>query len=274
MYRRKLKPERSITGYIPVLVALFVALLAGVFFGRVMGFRVAGFIILAYSLITLIPLLRTRNIGYLASMLYMLSLALFLLSIPESELRGNMRWHLPEISIFLVVTTIFLLIWLLYLAFRKKTKWRGRELLELAAMNITESPESFTPRPRPIAKLQFTKPELRDFAGFLERNLISLVFIEDNGLVCMPVRVGEEIPLLYKFNIDYADRTWVRFQFDGNVTARISKKDYLYYKDDLSFDNLCNSLGQLYLEFFELFRQGKEIRIIDRMDELRISVFS
>lgn len=144
----------------------------------------------------------------------------------------------------------------------------------MAAANIEESTESYTPRPRPIMRLDYTKSELREFADFLSRKLICLSFREESRYVFMPVKTGEEVPLLYKPSIDYDGRSWIAFDFDGKVSVNIARRDYLFYKDDLAFDQLCDSLGKLFLEFFELFRQGNEIRIIDRMDELKISVFS
>jgi hypothetical protein len=39
---------------------------------------------------------------------------------------------------------------------------------------------------------------------------------------------------------------------------------------DLDFDQLCQSLGDLFGEFLELSKQGQESRIIDRMNALRL----
>ena len=51
-------------------------------------------------------------------------------------------------------------------------------------------------------------------------------------------------------------------------------KDYLTYKEDLSFDRLCESLGNVFVEFLDLFKKGESVRIIDRMDALGLSIFS
>jgi hypothetical protein len=42
----------------------------------------------------------------------------------------------------------------------------------------------------------------------------------------------------------------------------------------LAFDQLCTSLGQLFIEFFELYKKGEGIRVIDRMDDLKLPVLS
>ena len=61
---------------------------------------------------------------------------------------------------------------------------------------------------------------------------------------------------------------------NGNVSVNISKQDYLDYKEDLAFEQLCNSLSDVIIKFIELHVSGREIRIIDKMDNLKIGIFS
>ena len=44
---------------------------------------------------------------------------------------------------------------------------------------------------------------------------------------------------------------WTLSDFDGNVSASISKKDYLAFTEELAFDQLCDSLGKLFIEFMD-----------------------
>ena len=44
------------------------------------------------------------------------------------------------------------------------------------------------------------------------------------------------------------------------------------FQEALSFDKLCESLGHLFIEFAELHQRGEGVRIIDRMNALRISI--
>jgi hypothetical protein len=68
--------------------------------------------------------------------------------------------------------------------------------------------------------------------------------------------------------------TWVAIDYDGNITVNITEEDYLLFKMDLDFDQLCQSLGGLFGEFLELSKQGQESRIIDRMNALRLFPFN
>jgi hypothetical protein len=72
---------------------------------------------------------------------------------------------------------------------------------------------------------------------------------------------------------DYLDDTWVAIDYDGNVTVNIIEKDYLLFKQDLDFDQLCQSLGNVITEFLELSKQGQNSQIIDRMNALRLNPF-
>ena len=56
--------------------------------------------------------------------------------------------------------------------------------------------------------------------------------------------------------------------------ANTNVEDYLDYKEDLAFDQLCNSLNDVIIEFIRLYNEGSEVRIIDKMDNLRINVFT
>lgn len=273
-YRRKLKPISNINIYLPAIFSWTIFLAVFFIFGKVIALFALGIILVVFGGMTLIPYSRTKNSGFLVSSIYLFILSLFVFTIPPDLIFNSSGKNLPPFSGLLLVVILIMVAWLIYLTVKRKLKWRGSEIYELAAANISESMESYTPRPRPIVKLDYTKSELREFGDFLKRNLISLAFIEDARIVFVPIKNGEEVPLLYKLNIDYKDRTWVAFDFEGNVSVNIAKRDYLYYKDDLAFDELCDSLGKLYLEFFELFRKGNEVRIIDQMNELKVGLFT
>jgi hypothetical protein len=153
-------------------------------------------------------------------------------------------------------------------------KWRGREILELAANNVDQTNGSFTERPLPTGKIDFSKNDLEEFARFFERKLLGLVYREDSRIVFMPLKYKNEYFALFNPNYNYHEKTWVAISYSGNVSVNISKKDYLDYREDLAFDQLCNSLSDIMINFIELFLDGREVRIIDKMDELKISVFS
>ena len=88
------------------------------------------------------------------------------------------------------------------------------------------------------------------------------------------VKMGSEFHPSVWLRPDYVGRTWVSIGFDGNVAVNLSQEDYLDYRQDLSFDQLCASLANLFIEFLDLFRKGQGVRIMDRLDALQMSVLS
>jgi hypothetical protein len=115
---------------------------------------------------------------------------------------------------------------------------------------------------------------MHDFAQFCARHLIALPYITSKNITLVPIKMGDEFGRLLGLIGDYRDATWVNFDVNGEVSVHIAQKDYLDYRETLAFDQLCNSLGQVFIDFFEQFKKGEGVRVVDRMDELKIGVFS
>ena len=72
-------------------------------------------------------------------------------------------------------------------------------------------------------------------------------------VILLPIKMGNEFRHLFGSNIKYWDNTWVAFDYNGEVSAYISKRDYLDYKENLSCSQLCKSLGEVFIDFHENF---------------------
>lgn len=269
-YMRKLKPDRSFSGLLLILGLLGISAIVGALFGLASALKVLGGLILLYAVYSLNVWIRTMNIGYLVATLYQTALGVFTMTMP-SNLEAGLRS--PFNRIFLVIYILLLPV-LGYYAFTKKIKWRGREILELVATPVEEVGNGYTPRPLPAGKLEYTRNELLAFAEFVRRNLIAITFNEGQRVVMVVVKMGEEFRYMLGLHNHIQDETWVSFDIEGEVSVNISHCDYLEFREALSFDQLCESLGQLFIEFFELFQRGEGVRVIDRMDALRLSPFS
>jgi hypothetical protein len=273
IYSRKLKPDRDITGLLPAIFAIFVSGLAAITVGLVEGVRVLGAMFFIYSIFGFIAFYRTRNFGYSFSAMYMFFGGFYLNTVDVFDRSRKIFVQTPSSKIFLLLA-IFVLIYLLYLLFTKRLKWRGREILELAAAEVYEGPDTYTDRPRPIVKLEYSRDEIENFAEYLRRNLIAIPYYEQERILFVPVKMGDEYSHLFSSNINYWNKTWVAFDFDGTISSHISKEDYLDFRKNLEFDHLCESLGKLFIEFFDYMRKKEEIRIIDKLNEVKIGVFS
>jgi len=101
-----------------------------------------------------------------------------------------------------------------------------------------------------------------------------VTYVGKDRVVFVPVMTGREFGFILGLKGDYTDETWVAFDFEGNVSVNISHRDYLDYQEALAFDQLCASLGSLFVDFMEMYYRGEGVRIIDRMDAVGVSFFS
>jgi len=268
---KKLKPDTSAVGLVPAFTVLTLAGLAWAVFGVVVAFYVLSAGVALMALLTLQTYLKTRNRGFAVVALYLTCLALLAGS---RALAGGSSHDAPMHVRLLLVGLAALYLCLLYLVVTRRIKWRGREILELAAEPVKDTQDGYTERPLPVGKREYTREEVMAFADFARRHLIALPHVADDRVVLVPVRMGKEFGHILGLHGDCAEDTWVSFDAKGEVSAHISRDDYLEYKETLSFDQLCESLGNLFGEFLELSTRGEQTRIIDRMNAVKVFYFS
>ena len=271
----KLKPNRSIQGLIFALASFLLFFLVLIIAGATPALHVLGVIMIIYALaFGFWSFYKTNNKYYLITLFYMLACGSFLLLLNFPEDIGSLKSKSnPELKIALLFFWFFAF-WMAYVGSRKKLKYRGREIMELAARDIEEGEESYTERPRPAGVVDYGKYDIIDFGNHLKKNLVCMPFQEENRILLVPVKMGDEFEYLYKPDYDYLNKTWISFDFDGQVSVHISHKDYLDYKVDLAFDHLCESLGQLMITFADFYMRGDKVRIIDRLNSVKVGLFS
>ena len=268
-YERKTK-DQSVLKVLPLPIgALIVFLILLTTVGPGPAFYVLGGIFLLVSVMPFITFWRTRNTGFLAVAMYLVFAGLMCVSAPAAIKDKSEPGLTP---LFLVGTYILLLV-VGYLTFNRKLRWRGQEIFELAAMSVEDTGESFTARPRPAGQIPISKTEMIRFVDFITTNLIAFAFREDNRIVFVLTLPGNDLPYLLGIKKDYLEDTWVAIDYDGNISVNITEEDYLLFKQDLDFDQLCQSLGNVFIEFLELSKNGQELQIIDRMNALRLNPF-
>lgn len=122
--------------------------------------------------------------------------------------------------------------------------------------------------------MNFSPQQIQVFSRFCARHLIALPYVAGQNTTLVPVKMGDEFSRLLGWSGDYREATWVNFDQNGEVSVHISQKDYLDYRESLAFDPLCASLGQLFIDYCEQVNKGEGVRVIDRMNDLRIPILS
>lgn len=237
----KLGSDRSIIGLIPAIATLVSFALVWMFLGKNAAFLWTNLAFAIFAGFAAVAWWRTRSLGYLASFLYLLACT-FMLAVKTGIIPGD-REIAPAFAVLLMASIISLVFVLL----TRQAKWRGRDILELAARPVEDVAEGFSARPLPVGKVQFTRDEILDFAKFARRKLIAMTYEEESR---------------------------VAFENDGSVTVNISRGDYLQYVDDLDFDQLCRSLADVFIDFLDLHIKDQDNRIVARMDAMNIGYFS
>ena len=269
---RKLKPDRSIKGLIYPLALLLIFGLSSLIFGIAIGFLSISVGFGFYSLYCLYIFFRTGNTEHLVVFADCIFVStLLILAILN---KNDIREVRDEWKIAYITGIIFFGVLIVYLVYTKRLKWRGREIFELTAQPVTETGDGYTPRPRPVGRVEFSQKEILAFAHFCTRHLISIVYISPNQVAFVPIKMGDEYSFLFKPSHAYLESTWIAFGFDGDVSVHIAQNDYLDYQEPPAFDPLCESLGRLFIEFAEMFRRGEGVRIIDRLNALQLNYFS
>jgi hypothetical protein len=272
---RKLKPDRGIQGLVPAISSLMLFFLTAIIFGLTNAFNVLGGVMILYSFaFGFWSFIKSNNYYFLISAFYLLTFGFVLITLDlPDDFRGPAPVFTDEVKVGLVFFYLFMF-WLMYVGYQKKMKYRGREVMELAAWDVEEGPESYTERPRPAGVVDYSKYDIIDFANYLKKILVGMTYLEENRVIIVPVKQGKEWGALYDPNFNYLEKTWIAFDFDGQVSVHISKKDYLDYKDDLAFDHLCESLGQLMITFADFYMKGNKVRITDRLNSVKVGLFS
>lgn len=256
---KKLRLPRHELAFVVGGAVIAMYLLANMF-GGIRGVALVLFIIAA---VNAVYSFRTQNMGYI-----IITIGFFITSLLYWS-RGNNILVNRQVEVVFHLCMIGAIIYLIY---NRKFKWRFREVFELAAKPITDTNNGFTQRPFPAGTINFSQDEMKRFAKFILRHLIAVPYFESDRVVF--VLSGNIYLRMLWIKNNYKEDTWIAFHYDGNVSASIQQKTYLWYKDQLTFDQLCSSLGNLFIKFFELFNKGEGIRIIDQMNALKENVWT
>lgn len=254
---KKLKPDSNIGKWIFIGMLSFCAfILIRIFFGSNITFF-AGAVLMSFSALwSLILTIRTKNWYFIVGFLMVIFLVTAnLIRVFYSESTGEY---------FLLGVFVFGL-WWIYIAITKKVKPRVCEILEMAAKPVNGTANGFTNRPYVSGSTEFLRYEMKAFSKFLLKHLIALPYYEKNRTVIL---LEYSFKHVLNLRSDCSGLTHIIFNEDGHVLVNISRKYYLKYKEELTFDQLCDSLGHLFIEFLEFFKQGEGKRIIDRMNSI------
>ena len=174
---RKLKPDRGIQGLIPAISSLLIFFLTAIIFGLSNAFNVLGGVMILYSFaFGFWSFIKSNNYYFLISAFYLLTFGFVLIALDlPDDFNGPKPVFTDELKAGLVFLYLFMF-WLMYVGYQKKMKYRGREVMELAAWDVEEGPESYTERPRPAGIVDYSKYDILDFANYLKKIMVGVTY--------------------------------------------------------------------------------------------------
>ncbi len=136
----------------------------------------------------------------------------------------------------------------------------ARNLFKLAAEVIYETTNGFTARPYSAGTTEYSKEEILGFSRFMSGRSIARSKVQKNGITLV-FSMGIS-PLS---NPPLEKTSYLTFDYEGNISVHISKYDYRRYKEQLTFDQLCASIGNVFKRFLKYYQDGTEMRIITEL---------
>ena len=140
----------------------------------------------------------------------------------------------------------------------------AKKLFTMAAMTVSGHDGGFTSRPFPGGAVAFSEDQMKGFAQFIARHLISIPVFSDSGII-LAFSMGKS-PLAAS---DPSEISYVKLDKPVSISVSIAEKDYKRFSRKFTFDRLCGSLGDVFRRFLEYYCQGMENRIITELKTAR-----
>jgi len=133
-------------------------------------------------------------------------------------------------------------------------------LFRLAARELSDIGNGFTDRPYQAGEHTFSRNELIGLASFMERKKI-----------CVTDMSGGNIKFIFSMGISPLNKrqqdklSYVAFADNGSMSVFISKHDYKQYRNQYTFNQLCEMMGKTFIRFAELYKNRSESMIITEL---------
>jgi hypothetical protein len=244
----KLKPIR----YGAILAAAISLIIMFIVLGKILKPEtkntVFGIILLLLSILNILYFLKSRQI-----------VSLFVVGIIWGQ---ALSYFLDYRDILLILPVGILYLFLFYyLSLDLKHQKRYRKILELAAYPVIETDNGFTERPFPMGEVQYTKSQLFGFAEYLKEQRIAFPYFEEERITMV---LNDYTRFLFRGPLSERD-TFISFYISGSVTVNIAKREYKKFRDELSFDQLCQSLGDLFKGLLDSYKKGEKNKILETL---------
>jgi len=258
---RKLKPlvtpGRLLGGIFAALLVIGTLLIIRFFYGSDVVFLLGALYPAGAAVWSLVILIRTRNGNYLILLLAMLFFT------AANLIRVFYRESVAEYFLF---GFFAFFLWFLIIRVKEKLYNPYRKILELAARPVEDARDGFTGRPYPAGFFRYRFEELRKLARYLVKKRIALPYFERDRVVFL---LEYSCWHWFGFTRNYQGYTHVIFTRRQEIVVNISRASYQRYRDELTFDRLCASMGEIFRIFLDFSKSNREKEIFKMVQGTR-----
>jgi hypothetical protein len=257
-HNSKLKPLDENGPIVGLLLGLVMIIIFGVIWnisGEDTVDKIAGILLGLGGILSFLIWYRTKNIGHFSFMSWQIIMAIRLL----------FNFEDPVVVTVYRVVIVLLILFFFYMIYKKKLKNYYKSILELAARPVDDTQNGFTPRPYPVGTAEYSPQEITEFGKYCSKNLIAMPYLEENKVILV-LAIDKLKDILWSRK-NYTESTYISFDAHGKVEVNIAENEYRKYKDELTFDHLCASLGNLFIEFLNSFRDNNSGEILKRLNQ-------
>lgn len=183
----------------------------------------------------------------------------------NGAIHGMASFHVGPFSaasyfISLIAIVLFIIITWPFLYGHERFEANSRRLFKLACDSIMETSAGFTARPYSAGKVEYSSEIIEGFARFLKAKFITKPVYRSEGVYLM-FSLGNSL----MNNIEPPQVSYVLIEKSGQISVHIAAYDYKQYTQRYTFNQLCDSFGNIFKRFLEYYTEGHEDRIVTEL---------
>jgi hypothetical protein len=139
----------------------------------------------------------------------------------------------------------------------------AKRIFNTAAQTVISAGNGFTSRPYVAGNAKYSNEQITGFAQYLSGQMIVYPVFSDAGIFLI-FSMGRSPLAMRETN----EISYVSFGNDGDIAVHITKKDYKRFRKQLTFNRLCESLGDVFKRFLDYYVNNQEARILTELKSI------
>jgi len=136
----------------------------------------------------------------------------------------------------------------------------AKRIFNTAAQTVTSNGNGFTFRPYVAGNVSHPKEKITGLAQYLSGHMLVHPVFTGSG-VFLTFSMGKS-PLAIR---EPNEISYVSFENSGNISVHIAEKDYKRFRKQLTFDRLCEALGDVFKRLLDYYADNQEARILSEL---------